>query len=64
MIRKVINCQPPRPKYSNPDLGSIGAAITIIVLSLFFASSIRPSNSGAREGRQGSPALDVLWVVG
>lgn len=64
MIRAVINCQPPRPKYSNPDLGSIVADITNTVLSLFFASSIRPSNSGARGGRQGSPALDVLRVDG
>ena len=60
MIRDVINCQPPRPKYFNPDLGIIVAGITNTVLSIFFPSLIRPSNSRAREGRQGSPALDVL----
>lgn len=56
MIREVINCQPPRPKCANPDLGSIDPDITSTVSSLF-ASSLRPSNSGAREG---SRALDVL----
>lgn len=35
MIREVINCQPTRPKYSNPDLGSIVADITNTVLSFF-----------------------------
>lgn len=64
MIREVINCKPPRPRYSNPDLGSIVADITNTVLSFFFASSIRPSNSGDPGGHQGAPALDVLRVGG
>ena len=65
MIREVINCQLPRPKYFNPDLGSIVADITITVWSLFLHHrSARPSNPGAREDRQGSLALDVLRVVG
>ena len=50
----------PPPKYSYPHLGSAAIDIDSIILRPFFASSIRPSNSGAREGSQGSPALDVL----